>query len=155
MSDEFISGNTSKKITVTNNINESINISWYLDNPTQDLIRENKTIIPDLSWLSIEPKWKIIPPDSEARFFIYLDIPDERESYNKSWEVWPVFRQNASQFFNWEHAVRLYIDTPDKGLNEENKNQDCSYLIITFILIICIVIVISIFIVKRTKNKKS
>ena len=48
MKDDLIFGNASKMVFVTNNIEESINISWYLDNPSQDLIRENKTLIPSL-----------------------------------------------------------------------------------------------------------
>ncbi|KYK32623.1 MAG: hypothetical protein AYK22_07235 [Thermoplasmatales archaeon SG8-52-3] len=113
MNENFIYGNTTKMIIITNNNDENINISWYLDNPTQDLIRENKTLIPSLSWISIEPKWQIIAPFGSARFYIILKIPEEKENFNQHWETWPVFKQEETQFFNWEHAVRLYIDTPE------------------------------------------
>ena len=163
MEDEFIQGNTSKKIVVTNNIEKEINISWYLDNPTQDLIRENKTIIPSLSWIIIEPQWKIIPSNGSSIFYIYLDIPEEKDNYNQHWETWPVFKQEESQFFNWEHAIRLYIDTPETHQNDNKKNQNLfsffseNSLIIFLILIICISVGISLLFItiKTKKNKKS
>ncbi len=163
MNDEFVQGNTSKSVMITNNIQESINISWYLDHPTSDLIRENKTLIPSLSWINLEPKWQIIPPESNAFFYIYLDIPEEQENFNQHWEAWPVFKQEEIQFFNWEHTVRLYIDTPENFLTDNNKEQDLvsfiteNPVIIAVIAIVCIAFAISLFIIipKIKKNKKS
>jgi len=162
MEDEFIHGNTTKSVIVTNTIEESINISWYLDNPTQDLIRENKTLIPSFSWISIKPKWQIIPPGGDASFYIYLDIPEEKENLNKHWETWPVFKQEETQFFNWEHAIRLYIDTPENiSTNNSNDEGGLSFfsdnsILISVIAIICIAFVVSLFIIKSRfkKNKK-
>jgi len=159
MNENFIYGNTTKMIIITNNNDENINISWYLDNPTQDLIRENKTLIPSLSWISIEPKWQIIAPFGSARFYIILKIPEEKENFNQHWETWPVFKQEETQFFNWEHAVRLYIDTPEKFPNELSKEKDIFSIlnensIIYSVIVICVIIVFSVFIVK-IKNKKS
>lgn len=48
MTDKFINGNTSEKIIVKNTGESDINVSWYIDNPTQDSIRRNRTLIPDL-----------------------------------------------------------------------------------------------------------
>jgi hypothetical protein len=160
MEDDFIQGNTSKMVIVTNNIEESINISWYMDNPTQDKIRENKTLIPSLSWISITPQWKIIPPNGSTMFYIYLDIPKDKENLNQNWEIWPVFKQEETQFINLEHALRLYIDTPEIFPNEknENKNQPSiiyeNSIIFVIIAIIFIVVAISLYILK-TKNNKS
>ena len=160
MEDFFIQGNTSKKISVTNQIEESINITWYLDNPSQDLIRENKTLIPSLTWISIEPEWKIIPPNGSTFFYIYSDIPEIKDNYNQHWELWPVFKQEESEFFNWEHAVRLYIDTPETIQNDEKKDQNIfsifseNILMILLIAIILTIAAVSIFFVK-IKNKKS
>lgn len=160
MEDDFIQGNTSKKVIVTNNIEESINISWYLDHPTQDSIRENKTLIPSLSWISIFPLWKIIPPNGSTMFYIYLDIPKDKGNLNQNWEIWPVFKQEETQFFSWEHALRLYIDTPEILQNEENKDQNLlsfiyeNSIIFVIIAVIFIAVVISLYIL-QTKNKKS
>jgi len=162
MEDEFIHGNTTKSVVVTNTIEESINISWYLDHPTQDLIRENKTLIPSFSWISIKPKWQIIPPGSEGLFYIYLDIPVEKENLNKHWETWSVFKQEETQFFNWEHAIRLYIDTPIDFSNDNSKDEvglsffSDNSILISVVLIICITFVVLLFIIKPRfkKNKK-
>lgn len=160
MEDDLIQGNTSKKVVVTNHFEESINISWYLDHPTQDSIRENKTLIPSLSWISIIPRWKIIPPNSSTMFYIYLDIPKDKENLNQHWEIWPVFKQEETQFINWEHALRLYIDTPEIFSNEENEDQYLpsfiyeNSIIIVIIAIIFIAVAISLYIL-QTKNKKS
>ena len=159
MDDDFIQGNTSKIIIVTNHIEETINISWYIDHPTQDSIRENKTLIPNLSWISIIPQWKIIPPNGSTMFYIYLDIPREKENLNQNWEIWPVFKQEETQFINWEHALRLYIDTPEMFPNEKNKDQNPpsfineNSIIIVSITIIFIAVAISLYIF-QTKNKK-
>jgi hypothetical protein len=160
MTDEFIQGNTSKKVIVSNKIDESINISWYLDNPSQDLIRENKTLIPSLSWVNIEPEWKIIPPNGSHIFYIYLEIPQENKNLNKYWEVWPVFKQEETELFNWEHAIRLYIDTP-RALPETNEDENLfsffsqNSLLIFLLIVIFISFAISLFILKyRFKKNK-
>ena len=140
MEDELISDNTSKKIIISNNIDENINISWYIDNPSLDLIRENKTPIPSLSWISIEPEWKIIPPNGSSNFYIYLKIPNEKENYNKNWETWPVFKQEESQLFNFEHAIRLYIDTPETY--NINEKEDSNFLSDNFLFMVIIAIFI-------------
>lgn len=160
MEDYFISGNSSKKIIVTNQIEESINVSWYLDNPSQDLIRENKTLIPSLTWINIEPEWINIPPNSSTFFYIYLEIPQDKDNYNQHWELWPVFKQEETEFFNWEHAVRLYIDTPETIQNDGKKDQKLfsifseNILMIFFIVIIFSVAIVSLLFVK-IKNRKS
>jgi hypothetical protein len=163
MEDEFVQGNTSKKVIITNNIEDEINISWYIDNPTQDLIRENKTPIPSLAWISIEPVSKVIPPNGSSIFYIHLDIPKEKENINQHWECWPVFKQEESQLFNWEHAIRLYIDTPETYQNEGKKDKDLfsiileNNLMVFLLVVICITIAISIFLVRfrYKKNRKS
>jgi len=159
MLDEFIQGNTSKKIIISNNIGDSINISWYIDNPTLDLIRENKTLIPSISWIRIEPQWKIILPNSSSSFYVFLDIPEHKDNYNKHWESWPVFKQEESQFFNWEHAVRLYIDTPEKFPNNEKEQKDfLSFIFENFLVIIILAVVVMLFLIilyfMKFKNHK-
>ena len=83
MGDEFISGNTSRAITVGNYEDQSINISWYLDHPVPiSDIRPDKTPIPNLSWINIEPQRQIISPQSSATFYIHLNIPESEEYFN-------------------------------------------------------------------------
>jgi len=161
MENEFIQGNTSKSVRIINPNDESINISWYIDHPTSDLIRENRTKIPSLSWISLEPQWQIIPPKSSTLFYIYLDIPKQQKNLNQHWETWPVFKEEQSQFFNWEHTVRLHIDTPNKLPDDTNQNIVTiimeNIVLISVITIICIGVVISLFIIRFRiqKNRKS
>jgi len=161
MNDKIIQGNTSKSVTIINSNDESINISWYIDHPSLDLIRENRTLIPSLSWISLEPQWKIIPPSSNGIFYIYLDIPKQQKNLNQHWETWPVFKEEQSQFFNWEHTVRLHIDTPNKLPDDTNQNIVTiimeNIVLISVITIICIGVVISLFIIRFRiqKNRKS
>ena len=124
MKDEFISGNTLKTIKIINTNNYEINISWYLDHPSLDLIRPNKTTIPKLSWIDLKPQWELIPAKGSAVFYIFLDIPEEMQNLNKNWESWIVFKQNAQQFFNIENAVRFYIDTPNEMTFEQDQDSD-------------------------------
>lgn len=156
MTNEFIKGNTSKRVLITNNIDKSINVSWYLDNPTLDLIRENKTIIPYLDWISIEPKWHVIKPYDDAYFYIYLDIPNSPQNYNQHWEVWPTFREEETQFFNLEHTVRLYIDTPAEIKNDDELNIFNFFSIQNSVLIFVIIIAVVIlsFFIKKKNYKK-
>lgn len=166
MNDEYIQGNTSKSVTIINPNDESINISWYIDHPTLDLIRKNRTLITSLSWITIQPQWQIIPPNSNAIFFIYLDIPKQQENLNQNWEVWPVFKQEESQLFNWEHTVRLYIDTPEKLPNDNSNekqpgdnNQNIitgimENMVIIGVIIICIVVAIALFVIRYRIQKK-
>lgn len=160
MEDEFIKGNTSKSVRIINTNDESINVSWYMDHPTPDLIRENRTKIPSLSWISLEPQWQLIPPKSSALFYIYLDIPKQQKNLNQHWETWPVFKQEQSQFFNWEHTVRLHIDTPNKLPDDTNQNivtVIIENMLLISVIIICIIVAISLFIIRSRmqKNKKS
>ena len=124
MDGEFINGNTSKKIMVKNNDDFSVNFTWYIDHPKPiSDMRPNKTCIPDLSWVDIEPKWRIAQPGDTVSFYIHLDILESEEYLSQHWETWPTFKQNKSQgVFGFEHAVRMYIDTP--GEVAINNNQD-------------------------------
>lgn len=113
MTEELITGNTTKKITITNDYNTSVNVSWYKEHPNPlSWMRPNRSCIPNISWIDIQPIWKNIPGNSNASFFIYLQIPDEEDNYNQTWESWITFRLGQQGFANYESAVRLYIDTP-------------------------------------------
>jgi hypothetical protein len=157
MDNEFIQGNTSKSVSILNSNDEIINVSWYIDNPTLDLIREDRTMIPNSAWVSIEPEWQIIQPFGNALFYIYLDIPNSQNNCNQHWEIWPTFKQEETQIFNWEHTLRLYIDTPEEFNVDTNKDSLFSLSIenIVLISIIIIVVLMSLFVISKKKIKKS
>jgi hypothetical protein len=157
MTDKFINGNTSEKIIVRNTGDSDINVSWYIDHPTQDSIRENRTLIPDLNWVDLEPKQQIIHPDIDTEFYIYLNIPENNNNLNQHWEVWITFKQEQSYFFNFEHAVRYYIDTPTNFINNNSSNSEINYQ--NYMIILIVVFAISILVIvigfKYYKRKKN
>jgi hypothetical protein len=126
MNNEFIHGNTSEKITITNNDDYSINISWYLEHPNPiSWMRPNKTCIPTLSWIDLDPKWCVAQPDDNLSFYIHLDIPESEKQEKQHWETWVTFKQEShGSTINHEHAVRVYIDTPGEVSISDNQDQD-------------------------------
>ncbi len=167
----FNQGNSTKKITIQNKDNQNFNATWYIEHPTLSKIRQNRTRIPDLSWIDVEPKYKNIPPNEKADFYIYTNIPKKEEYIDKHWEVWVTFKggiqnQNGG-IFNLEHAIRIYIDTPKNlaenhtGFEEENKgltgistdNADDLHITNIGLLIIAITVLIAIFLFYKKKKQ--
>jgi len=129
MVNEFIHGNTSKKITITNNNDYNTNISWYLEHPDPiSWIRSNKTCIPSLSWVDLDPKWCIVQPDDSVSFYIYLDVPESEDHLEQHWETWVTFKEKYPEGVSMqeEHAVRVYIDTPSEVTNNNHGQNESS-----------------------------
>ncbi len=113
MNNDFINGNTSKKITITNNNDYNFNVTWYKEHPNS--IRPNRTNISDLSWIDVEPKWIIIPPKEKGEFYIYLNIPNVDENLHNAEGVelkGIIYGGRDSdtsvpveEAFNWEHGI--------------------------------------------------
>ena len=161
MNEDFINGNTSKKITVSNPDDYTINATWYLEHPNPpSYLRPNRTYIPDLSWIDVNPKWKLISPNDTGEFYIYLDIPENIENLNKHWETWITFKardpESGGGFINFEFAIRTYIDTPEESyiINNSNDNSsvDFTYLFIA-VFIIVVVIIIGILVYNKRKKR--
>jgi hypothetical protein len=165
MTDEFIHGNTSKRIDVSNNFDYNFNITWYKEHPNPiDWMRPNRSFIPDLSWIYMEPQWFEIPSNSTGSFYIYLDIPKEDENYEQHWETWVTFKKGIQEqgggFFNQEYAIRIYVDTPEKTTDtDENgipliivEDQENIHWIGFLIIPIIILILIVILVIKRKKT---
>ena len=164
MEKEFIFGNTTKRIFITNNNKEDFNVTWYLENPTPpNKIRPNRTTIPDLSWIYVEPKWKLIPPGSTGIFYIHLNIPKNKETVNQKWESWITFKAVDKEFFNIEYAIRLYIDTPldVSGIDEEGgnlysiKKEDQFTVPLSSVLIVMAIIAVILIVSIKMKKKKN
>jgi len=122
MDNDFINGNTSKKITITNNDDYNFNVTWYKEHPNS--IRPSRTNISDLSWIDVEPKWIIIPSKEKGEFYIYLNIPNVDENLGQHWETWVTFKkgERTGSFINKEYAIRVYIDTPEKNTDNDQDN---------------------------------
>ena len=128
MIEEFIQGNTTKKITIFNDHNTTVNVSWYKEHPNPiEWMRPNRTCIPNISWIDVKPIWKNVSGNSNTSFYIYLEIPDEKANYNQSWESWITFKLGQQGFASYESAVRLYIDTPlYTSINNSNQQDNSS-----------------------------
>ena len=146
MDNEFVHGNTSKKITITNNNDYSFNVTWYLEHPTPiSYLRPNRTFISDLSWIDVEPKWIVIPPASDRMFYIHLNIPENEELLDQHWEIWVTFQldehKTGGGIFEYEYAIRVYIDTPKTvAINNPLYTSNSDYYAIYYILIVATVI---------------
>jgi len=157
MKDEFIHGNTSKKITITNTNNNDINATWYLEHPDPpSSIRPNRTFIPDLSWIDVKPKNSLIPPNGAGEFFIYLNIPENIETLDKHWETWITFKQESSGgIFNQEYAVRVYMDTPTEiAFNNQSQGLPMSLIMTISIAIFVIIGIGTCFVIVRILRTK-
>jgi hypothetical protein len=164
MNDEFIQGNTSKNITIINVDNNSINITWYLDHPNPiSWIRPNRSLIPNLKWIDIRPKYQIIPSRGNAKFDIYLNIPTNAENLKKQWETWIVFKEEENKFINFESTVRLLIDTPLKIKNNDKEQDFLSINIgdkikipitdLFLTILVITLILIGLYVIKKRRSK--
>ena len=157
MNEEFIWGNSSKKITIKNNVDQSINVSWYLEHPDPiDWMRSNRTTIPSLSWIDAEPKWCIIAPQMSKSFYIYLYVPKREENVQQHWETWITFEQESSgSIFNQEHAVRIYMDTPKEiAINNQPQGLPMSLIMTISIAIFVIIGIGTCFVIVRILRTK-
>jgi hypothetical protein len=156
-SENFISGNTTKKIIVTNDNNFTFNVTWYKEHPNPtSTMRPNKTRITNLSWIDAEPKWLNIPAKSTGDFYIHLNIPEAEENYNQNWETWITFKGGkqvtSGGTFNFEYAIRVYIDTPVVLPAETDDEISIPLLEITILAIIIILLIGFVVIVKKKKT---
>lgn len=116
LTDNFIQENISANITILNDNNYTINVTWYLEHPNpSSLLRPNRTYIENLSWIHVTPSWQLVGSFSTASFSISLTVPQRDELYDQHWESWVTFTPHGEQgngVFSQEYAVRIYIDTP-------------------------------------------
>ena len=160
MNEEFLIGNTTKKIVVSNNNNFIYNATWYIEHPNPiSWLRPNKTFIPDLSWINVDPNLIRISPNEIGEFYIHLNIPETKENLNQHLETWITFKEGKSNesggFINQEFAVRVYIDTPEyyeyKADTKNSFQQDFNILYFVFLLVIIIILIITIIVFYKKK----
>jgi hypothetical protein len=108
--------NTSTDITIVNDNNYTINVTWYLEHPNPPtFLRPNRTFIENLSWIHVIPSWHLLNPHANASFSIFLTIPKRNDLFNQHWETWVTFTPHGEYdngVFSQEYAIRVYIDTP-------------------------------------------
>ncbi|MCX6671685.1 MAG: hypothetical protein NTX92_07175 [Euryarchaeota archaeon] len=116
ITDNFLQENTTTNITILNDNNYTINVTWYLEHPNPpSLLRPNRTFIENLSWIHVTPSWQLVDSYAIASFSIFLIIPQRSDLFDQHWETWVTFtphRENDNGIFSQEYAIRVYIDTP-------------------------------------------
>ncbi len=116
ITDNFLQENPSTNITILNDNNYTINVTWYLEHPNPpSLLRPGRTFIENLSWIQVTPSWQIVDSYALASFSISLIVPQRSDLFNQRWESWVTFtphREHGNGIFSQEYAVRVYIDTP-------------------------------------------
>lgn len=156
MTDTYIEGNTTKKITVTNHYSHDISVkAWMMHPDITEWMRSNRTFIENISWITIEPSELSIPSGTSANFYIYLTIPNEtkNQTYDEHWETWAALKiVNAS--LKEGYLVRVYIDTPKPPTEPSGTLFPIFYVTsIAAIVVVLITITLYFYIEKRRKNK--
>ena len=156
MSNNFIQGNTTKKVVVTNVENHTVNVLAYLENPYPDYIRSNRNPLQNLSWITIVPFQSTLQPGSSKAFYLYLTIPEKYHEtlLGKKWEVWATFREeptndSTSNTFVREYSVRVYIDTPQSIVSLESLRA----LISIYLILIASMVIFSFIILRYNKKR--
>jgi len=107
-------------IQATNPYTYSVNASARVENPDVQQLTTNYSYIPDISWVTVEPKTLYLPANSSSHFEVFLDIPKSEQPnyYNTSWETWVIISSDTPAgdtgglVFQVELAVKLFIHTP-------------------------------------------
>ena len=158
--DNYVGGNTSKKITVTNSNSYNISVELWMEHP--DIIewmRPNRTLIENLSWITIEPSQAIIPSDASSDFYINFNIPNEtkNQTYDKYWESWAAIKiESASENFSSPlkegYLVRVYVDSPSMP---EEPSSSFDHIFYDTLIAIAIAIVLTLFFYVFRRKKRN
>ena len=141
------------KIQVTNPYSYGVNVSVKLNHPGTQVISEEYSYIPDLSWIKIEPETIYLPPNSSNFFEVIIEVPknEQFKYFNEKWETWAVFTSNlypghqGGMNFQVELAVKLFINTP----KSEAAGSQYLYIILFLISTIFVVFIILVYLKKR------
>ena len=141
ISDGFIQENIPTNITILNDNNYTINVTWYLEHPNPpSLLRPNRTFIENLSWIHVTPSWQLVDPYEMASFSVFLIIPQRNNLFDQHWETWVTFtphKEHNGGVFSQEYAIRVYIDTPVLSTQPSTPDSNAQeHDFFTFLLII-------------------
>jgi len=162
MDDGFIDGNTSKIITVKNTYAYNVSVkAWMLHPDIVEWMRPNKTLIDNISWISLEPSRVIIPANGQAQFYIAIHIPNEskNQTYDQHWETRAALKidavsANHSTMVKEGYLVRVYVDTPKPPTEPSGTLFPIFYVTsIAAIAVVLLTIILYFYREKRRKNK--
>jgi len=150
--DEIVENPT---IQVTNTDSYDINVSVRVDNPSTATLTKSYSLIPDLSWIRVDPEVLHIPAGSSEIIEIFIEVPENEQSshYNEKWEtlvvITPPIKIGDGINLQPEIAVKLFIETPVREFAQ------IQYIIILLFIFVTIIIVSISFYVKKKKRVKS
>jgi len=161
MEDDFIDGNTSKKITVTNRNSHNISVkAWMMHPDITEWMRPNRTFIENLSWITIEPSQAIVPSNTSADFYIHFNVPNEtkNQTYDKHWEIWAALKMGDASgsntaIFGEGYLVRVYVDAPPMPEEPPSSLDQIVYDTLFAIGVAIILTVIFFFFRERKKRR--
>ncbi|MEF8879348.1 MAG: hypothetical protein V5A64_03015 [Candidatus Thermoplasmatota archaeon] len=124
---DYQPGNTTRKISIYNNKEEQLNVTWYKEHPYQPTRKKDRTNISNLSWIDVTPSWQEIFPHNKTNFYIHLNIPKNYSFKGEKWEVWVTFKINSEGQDNLkvEQVAKILIDTPDE-INDDKNSSECT-----------------------------
>lgn len=99
----------STQVIVSNNHHKDLNVSWYLEKTPESYLKTNRSNLPDLSWISVSPKYQKIEANKQSNFEINIKIPICENNINKSWQFWLTFKTEETSL---EQVTNVLIDTP-------------------------------------------
>lgn len=147
-------------IQIINPYSHGVNVTSKIDNPSQKVITDRFSPIPDISWVSTFPERLYIPPKSSENIEVIINIPEDQHElyYNEKWETRvvitsdiPIGSGEGGMNFELEIAVKLYIITPKSEAGESQY----FYIILFFIFSIIIIFIANSYIKKKKENLKS
>lgn len=145
------------KIRVDNKYPFDVRVVVKIFHPPEDEKNDSFCQIPDLSWISFEPKEIVIPGRSYDYFTLTINIPEENRSSitDGEWEVWamfcsdPVKVENATVIFGIQLISKIYIHAPTSS---PYSNILLSPIFIVFFLSCVISFVLAILLGGRKKK---
>ncbi|MCX6668065.1 MAG: hypothetical protein NTV74_07535 [Euryarchaeota archaeon] len=161
MNDNYINGSTSQKITVTNLFSYNVSVTAWMEHPDpSNDMRASRTVIENLSWITITPSKQIIPVNGSADFYINLTVPKDRqnETFGQHWETWAALQINDasesdSAMINVGYLVRVYTDPPP-SVEVESRNLLQEVLYYTLIGVLMALVGAIVFLLYKKKTRR-
>ncbi len=160
LDEDFTKGNNSRNIIVTNYNDYNISVKTRMKHPDPiEWMRSSRTVIKNLSWVTIWPSYFVIPSNTSAEFIVNVYVPEiyQQECLDERWESWAAFKIGAAPGFpsgtiNEGYLVRVYVDAPASPKDEPKSGDEPREIVYdTIIAVIVALAVILLYIKIRNK----
>jgi hypothetical protein len=154
MNDVFPEKEIKFNVKVENLNRYDTNVSARIENQIPNLLKENYTNMPNLSWVKITPNIVLLSAKQSKLLEVTIYIPDEEKPlhYNERWEFVVVLSEiQHGVHLKTEIAIEIYIKTPEKTKMQIPYNQ---IMMIIFIVMVFVALIIFMLYSKRAISKK-